>query len=432
MALAIAQTITASVSSGDTINLTSWSPSAYDLILIGIAARETKNGLVDSIVGNGLSYTQVTNVTNDDNKHRLRVYRAMGASPTSGSITITLDSNSDPVQVVALRITGADTSGSSGSSAVEVVAKDDGPSGSNNDMKDTLTAISDNAFVIAFGSHRGETFTVPGGETSVSINNSVGSGSDETSLSVWYEAITTAGSTELGDDNDLGSSTDWAMITISIKPSLIEVSEVTGLAYRQFNNEFRKVNIKTANDDFIMSAFGKCHPLTSEYKGNEIEGTQIKNTIRVVIRHGTRQKVALGYLIYITPVHCYQIISIKPFGSNTEIIGVSELTTDAKEPDVIKTFDLASGTSETTIWQPTNGKKFRLMEVQANIVGAPSSKLIFRDNTAGTVILQGTTSGPYATGRLGNGILSTAIDQPLTVERSVAVQLTGHVLGFEE
>ena len=432
MAIAVAETITGSITSGNTLTLTSWTPGSYDLCLLAVASREDGSSLVSSVSGNGLIWTLVRSIRNDDEECRLRVYRAMGSAPTSGVITIGLSGNSAPVVAVAVRLTGCDTSGVNGSGAVETSTYDNGPSGSNNDMLKSITTISTNAWAVAFGTHRSETFTTPGGETTISINNSAGSSSATTSCSAWYETTTTPDTVQLGESNDLGGNTDWVIIVVSLKPSLIEVTEVVSPNYRQFLNRWRKLNFKTAGGDAIMSAWGICHPLTSEYRGNEIEGIQVRNTIRVVLNKSLRQQVVQGDYLCISPVHAFLITSIKPFQYETEVIAVVEQETPASDPNVIKTFDLASGTTETTIWQPVSGKKFRLMEVEARIEGAASCKLVFRDGVAGSVILYGSTSNIYTSGRLGAGVLSSMVDNPLTVERSVAVTLQGHVLGFEE
>ena len=431
MALAVAETVTGSVTSGNTVTLTSWTPAAYDLILLGVATRD-EDSIVLSVVGNGLTWQLVRSVQNDDDECRLRVYRAMGSAPTTGSIVVTLSGNSLPVMCVATRITGADTSGVNGSGAVETSTYDNGPSGSSDDMLKSITTISENAWALAFGTHRSTTFTTPGGETTVSINNSVGTSSNTTTLSVWYEATTTTGTVQVGASADLSGNTDWIIIVVSIKPSLIEVTEVIDTNYRIHKNRKRKFLFKTAGGDDILSAWGWGHPLTSEYKGNEVTGVQIRNTIRIVLDKSLRQHIAEGDYVYLNPVSAWLITSYKPFERESEIIAVLEQNTPAAEPDITRPIDLVSGTTETVIWQPVSGKRFRLLEVEARIAGAPSCKLIFRDGLAGSVILVGSTANIYASKRLGSGLLSATIDNPLTVERSVAVTLQGHLLGFEE
>jgi len=142
------------------------------------------------------------------------------AAPTSGSITVTIGSgNTLPVVVSATRFAGADTSGANGSGAIEAVATNAGPPVTDDkNMKINVTTLAANAWAYAAGTHRLATFTVPPGETAISINNTAGSSGDTTKLSTWYEAVPTPGTVTLGADNDLSSVRDWAVIAVSIKP----------------------------------------------------------------------------------------------------------------------------------------------------------------------------------------------------------------------
>jgi hypothetical protein len=96
-------------------------------------------------------------------------------------------------------------------------------------MLASVTTVTNNAWAMGFGTHRLEDFTVPSGETGLSINNVVGSGGAIVRSSVWYEAVPTAGSTQLGDTADLGGNTDWCMIAVSVKPSGLSVDLNVGV-----------------------------------------------------------------------------------------------------------------------------------------------------------------------------------------------------------
>jgi hypothetical protein len=93
---------------------------------------------------------------------------------------------------------------------------------------------------------------------------------------------------------------------------------------------------------------------------------------------------------------------------------------------------LGAATAETTIWTPTAGKKFRLMGFILTCGAA--STLTFKDNTAGTTIFaaRGTTDQPISVPNLGNGILSAAANNVLTVTRGTSCTLDGVVWGTEE
>ena len=105
-----------------------------------------------------------------------------------------------------------------------------------------------------------------------------------------------------------------------------------------------------------------------------------------------------------------------------------------RTPSVFKTLSAVVITSETAIWTPAAGKKFRLMGfclTQGVLTGAVTIK----DGTAGTTILiipQTTIGVAFASPPMGNGILSAAADNVLTATGATAETLTGFVFGTEE
>jgi hypothetical protein len=107
-----------------------------------------------------------------------------------------------------------------------------------------------------------------------------------------------------------------------------------------------------------------------------------------------------------------------------------------RTPTVFKTFDLSAGTSETTIWTPTSGKKFRFMGLTLATTTATAALYTFKDNTAGATIFHvrlpsaGMIEGAITLG--GNGILSAAANNVLTLTRSASVIATGVLFGTEE
>lgn len=105
-----------------------------------------------------------------------------------------------------------------------------------------------------------------------------------------------------------------------------------------------------------------------------------------------------------------------------------------RTPNVFKTVSLGAGTTETTIWTPTSGKKFRLMGMI--LTPGAATTLTFKDNTAGTTIFitRGTTDQPIIVpaGALGNGIKSATANNVLTVTRGTSATLDGVVFGVEE
>lgn len=105
-----------------------------------------------------------------------------------------------------------------------------------------------------------------------------------------------------------------------------------------------------------------------------------------------------------------------------------------RTPNVFKTVSLSAGTTETTVWTPASGKKFRVMGMI--LTPGAATTLTFKDNTAGTTIFvtRGTTDSPIIipAGALGNGILSGAADRVLTVTRGTSATLDGVIFGQEQ
>lgn len=221
MAIALEQTVTG-LDAGSSITLTSWTPGSNELCLLFIAQRN--EALAPSVSGNGLTWVEVANIDNTQGQNGVSVWRAMGASPTTGSITVTNVSGFDVA--VACRFSGVDTGGTNGSAAVEASGTAAGPAVDDDDAQVSVTAVTDNAWAVAALTHRSATFTTPGGQTTVSINNTNGSAGNTTTCSVVRKTITPAGSATLGGANSLSAATDWCGIAVSVKPA-------TGTAYNQ-------------------------------------------------------------------------------------------------------------------------------------------------------------------------------------------------------
>src|SRR6267142_7037628 len=104
--------------------------------------------------------------------------------------------------------------------------------------------------------------------------------------------------------------------------------------------------------------------------------------------------------------------------------------------NVFKNVNALVITSESTVWTPTSGKKFRLMGMCLT-QGVVTGTVTLKDNTAGTTILLippntiGTSSCHYL-GIAGNGILSAAVNNVLTATGASTETITGFFFGTEE
>lgn len=204
------QDVSAAVTTGN-VTLPSWTPATDELVLVGVYAPA---GISPSLAGNGLTWASVGTISDTVAGYRVSVFRAMGASPTTGSITVTLTGNVAEADAIAVRISGALT-GSNGADAVEDV-QTAASAGGDADMLTTVTPTENDSLVIGFGGHGAAAFTVPGGETGIEINvQSLGTSIE----SAWYEAVATAAATQLGDTGDLDDSPTWALVALAVKPA---------------------------------------------------------------------------------------------------------------------------------------------------------------------------------------------------------------------
>ena len=109
-------------------------------------------------------------------------------------------------------------------------------------------------------------------------------------------------------------------------------------------------------------------------------------------------------------------------------------TVAVRTPAVFKPLSAVVITSETTIWTPAAGKKFRLMGY-AITSGVVAGAITLRDNTAGTTILvipPNTIGVMQYSPAFGNGILSAAANNVLTAQGTATETITGYLFGTEE
>ncbi len=108
--------------SGTTATTGSVSPAADKLQLLGVTARkDTSEPINPTISGNGLTWDLITKIyydTTSGSRKTLWLFRSMGASPSTGAITITFGETWTHCYWSLDEVTGMDTSGSNGSGAI--------------------------------------------------------------------------------------------------------------------------------------------------------------------------------------------------------------------------------------------------------------------------------------------------------------------------
>lgn len=102
-----------------------------------------------------------------------------------------------------------------------------------------------------------------------------------------------------------------------------------------------------------------------------------------------------------------------------------------RTPAIFKSQNAVAVATETTVWTPAAGKKFRLMRLV--VASSVAGNLVFRDGTAGTIIaVVPTLAGAPIYLDFGNGILSAAANNLLTCTGPAASTLSGMIYGTEE
>ncbi len=143
-------------------DIASITPSANKLILVSVLSRASSGTTnVPTLSGNGLTYVEVVNYVTSENANRVTIFRAMGASPTTGAITIDFDGQTQIYCHWSVNeFTGIDTSGTNGSGAI-VQSAGNTNSSTNTGLTVTLSAFesSNNA---AYGSVRAGNAVTPG------------------------------------------------------------------------------------------------------------------------------------------------------------------------------------------------------------------------------------------------------------------------------
>jgi hypothetical protein len=236
MAIALTAITSAGVTTGNIVTA-SVDPAANELWCVFMITRNQT--VTPSISGTGLTWTLHTSLQNTQNQFKAYLWRGLSTSdPAAGAITITLTGNTRTALATIWKATGVDTSGTNGEAAIEVLAVDAGPFVDNRNMKVTITTLTNNAVVVGMGAYRNRTFTTPAGETTLTINNTAGSGGETCSTAIWYEAVPVANNVTIGDNNDISSAHDWLVFAVSLKIASAVPAPTAAAIVRARNRSF--------------------------------------------------------------------------------------------------------------------------------------------------------------------------------------------------
>lgn len=203
---------------GDTTNASSYAtasvtPTSNALVLVAVVNTKASAPDTPTLSGNGLTWVQIGTVTFDtvaSPTKRLTVFRALGASPSAGAITIDFGGASQTgCAWVVSEYTGVDTTGTNGSGAVVQSTTNNGNS-----------STTQSATLSAFGSATNGSYSATGVDSNVDVSPEA---SWNEHANPTYGTPSTGLQTQWRADNDTSPSTttaglrNWAMLALEIK-----------------------------------------------------------------------------------------------------------------------------------------------------------------------------------------------------------------------
>lgn len=245
----MALAVNALTSGSDTVDRTTYTtasvtPTANALVLVAAYSRRNPGVDVSSISGNGLTWVKIASVTSTALTFRyISLWRAMGASPSAGTIGITWAGQCNNSAWSVFEITGTDTSGTDGSGAIVQSGTSPDPStGTSGTI--TLSAFgSTNNMGVGFFHHNADEATTPGsGFTEIhDIQISENTAGMNTEYKVNDNTV----------DASWTTSIDWLGIAIEVKQdtSTSSIKTINGLAYGSVKtvNDLAIASVKTVN-----------------------------------------------------------------------------------------------------------------------------------------------------------------------------------------
>jgi hypothetical protein len=134
------------------------SPAANKLLLLEVEIRNgaSTQPTTPTVTGNGLTWVLIDHADNDttsSSRRTIFLFRAMGSAPTPGAITITFGETETDAAYNLDQVTGADTGGTNGSTAIVQHVPGADTSGSNPSLSITVATAAKltNAIYAVFG-----------------------------------------------------------------------------------------------------------------------------------------------------------------------------------------------------------------------------------------------------------------------------------------
>lgn len=211
---------------GTSASTASITPSANKLVLACIRTRRAGAISDPAVTGNGLTWVKVVGIdynTVASPAQHFYIYRAMGASPTSGAVTIDTSASGSQTSYSwsIVEFTGMDTSGTNGSGAIVQSASTRGDAQTG--LTPTLGAFGsvNNATFACFAGAANNAITEEGGWTELSD-----AGFDDAGVDIYRMQAQFLASNDTSP-NATWTSMDSAALSIEIKAAATAVTPQT-------------------------------------------------------------------------------------------------------------------------------------------------------------------------------------------------------------
>jgi hypothetical protein len=228
MAIVIEQSLAGAFATpGATSTTSSWTPGANELCLALVANRGSgaPSSHVNSVTGNGLTWVKILEKDDTQNAITLSWWRAMGASPTAGGVTVNHGLFPNACVIQLIRLSGVSTTGTNGSGAIGATASADTGATDTQPATVNITTTANNSRVIGFGVGRGSSWTKAADFTNILVNQTANSGGSQVRSSTEYKDVATSGTLTTAAFT-IASANDWIM-------AAIEVLEPSSTVYNQ-------------------------------------------------------------------------------------------------------------------------------------------------------------------------------------------------------
>ena len=94
--------------SGNSVSLTSWTPSSSDVIILKVSLKGSQT--VSSVSGNGAAWSKVLGASSTNPSGSMETWLGTSPDGNAGQITVTLSGNTNGIAAIAVRVSGASTS----------------------------------------------------------------------------------------------------------------------------------------------------------------------------------------------------------------------------------------------------------------------------------------------------------------------------------